>query len=238
MRTALLLLSLACSTATAHAERFTGKVIAVLDGDTVMVTRKGDPPVKVRLADIDAPEMAQPGGMASKQSLAELVSRKWVSVDSKAVDSYGRLVAYIEADGKNINGEQVRSGMAWEYSRFRDNQELKVLQSEARQARRGLWAGDGIMEPAQWRKLHPRVSSDAEPSPESALQPDSGQACAKRYCSEMSSCDEAKHYLTQCGVKTLDGDRDGIPCEKLCANQKKTGETPIKSSVRGDPVEP
>ncbi|MEI2782945.1 MAG: excalibur calcium-binding domain-containing protein [Candidatus Competibacter sp.] len=32
----------------------------------------------------------------------------------------------------------------------------------------------------------------------------------------MASCEEAKFYLTQCGVATLDGNRDGVPCEMLC----------------------
>jgi len=39
---------------------------------------------------------------------------------------------------------------------------------------------------------------------------------AKRYCSQMSSCEEAYFYLEKCGVKRLDRDRDGIPCEKIC----------------------
>ncbi len=44
-----------------------------------------------------------------------------------------------------------------------------------------------------------------------------GYTCAgKRYCREMTSCEEAKFYLTQCGVATLDGNRDGVPCETLC----------------------
>ena len=44
-----------------------------------------------------------------------------------------------------------------------------------------------------------------------------GFTCAgKRYCREMTSCEEAKFYLTQCGVGSLDGNRDGVPCETLC----------------------
>ena len=39
---------------------------------------------------------------------------------------------------------------------------------------------------------------------------------AKRTCREMTSCDEARFYLTQCGVSRLDGDKDGMPCEALC----------------------
>ena len=44
-----------------------------------------------------------------------------------------------------------------------------------------------------------------------------GFSCGgKRYCREMASCEEAKFYLTQCGVGSLDGNKDGVPCEKLC----------------------
>ena len=39
---------------------------------------------------------------------------------------------------------------------------------------------------------------------------------AKRYCKDMSICDEAKAYLIQCGYKNLDRDGDGVPCEALC----------------------
>lgn len=43
-----------------------------------------------------------------------------------------------------------------------------------------------------------------------------GTCGSKRTCKDMSSCDEAKFYLTQCGLSRLDRDGDGIPCEKLC----------------------
>ena len=39
---------------------------------------------------------------------------------------------------------------------------------------------------------------------------------AKKYCKDMSICDEAKAHLTQCGMKNLDRDGDGVPCEALC----------------------
>ena len=44
-----------------------------------------------------------------------------------------------------------------------------------------------------------------------------GFSCGgKRYCREMTSCEEAKFYLNTCGVRSLDGNKDGVPCEKLC----------------------
>lgn len=206
----LIYVTLLCATGLSHAEEFTGKVIAVMDGDTLLVLRSGHP-LKVRLTEVDAPEKAQPYGAASQQSLAGMVMGKQIQVSSRAVDEYGRMVAMVRMGGHNVNHEQVRRGMAWEYSRFHNNRELMALQREAQQARRGLWAGEEIIEPAQWRKLHPASLPAATADP----------ACAKKQCSQMVSCEEARAYLFRCGIKTLDGDGDGVPCEHLCAPRQK-----------------
>ena len=52
----------------------------------------------------------------------------------------------------------------------------------------------------------------------SSLTPSSNSySCgSKKYCFQMTSCEEAKFYLKTCGLKRLDRDGDGIPCEKLC----------------------
>ncbi len=207
MRTFLSALFLICACNIAHAEEFTARVIAVMDGDTVRVLRNGHS-VKIRLAGIDALEGAQEYGMASRQSLAELVLRKQVQVNTRAVDDYGRLVAEISVDGLNVNHEQVRRGWAWEYSRFHSNKKLVALQNEAKEARRGLWAQASPISPEQWRKAH------AVSSPQAAAQ--DATCGSKARCAQMSSCAEANFYLTHCGVKTLDGDGDGMPCENLC----------------------
>lgn len=210
---------LLCMGGWAQAADFSGKVIAVLDGDTLLVLRGGKP-VKVRLAGIDAPEKAQPYGIASQQSLAELAMDKQVRVVSRAVDDYGRLVVTVSIGEINVNHEQVRRGMAWEYSRFR-NRELMALQRDAQQARRGLWADEAIA-PAQWRKQHPgswvvQPYVAALPVSASADATTFDASCGKKRCSEMTSCEEARHHLAKCGVKTMDGDGDGLPCEALCA---------------------
>ncbi len=45
-------------------------------------------------------------------------------------------------------------------------------------------------------------------------------ACGgKKYCKDMTSCEEAKMYLTKCNLTRLDKNKDGIPCSSLC--QKK-----------------
>ena len=142
----------------------------MIDGDTLLVFRDRHP-VKVRLAEIDAPEKAQPYGSASKQSLVELVMGKQIQVASRVVDDYGRVVATVHIGEINVNHEQVRRGMAWEYSRYHSNRELMALQREAQQERRGLWAGEGAVEPSQWRKQHPSIFVGRPAGAASAVAP-------------------------------------------------------------------
>lgn len=40
-----------------------------------------------------------------------------------------------------------------------------------------------------------------------------------KYCRDMSSCREAKYYFNQCGISRLDGDNDGVPCERICGHR-------------------
>ncbi|HJS14930.1 MAG TPA: excalibur calcium-binding domain-containing protein [Rheinheimera sp.] len=50
--------------------------------------------------------------------------------------------------------------------------------------------------------------------PIQAQQDPQFQCEGKQHCSEMSSCEEAEFYLEQCPNVLIDGDRDGIPCER------------------------
>ena len=207
MRSLLIALLLGiCSLA--QAEEFEARVIAVMDGDTLMVLR-GSEKIKIRLVNIDAPEKSQAYGKESRDALLASVLKKQVRVSSQAVDNYGRMIAEIHVNGRSVNEEMVASGMAWEYSHFHRNKHYLALQSAAQQAHLGLWSQtDKPVPPELWRKQHPASGASVKRN----------EACgSKRYCSQMLSCVEAKFYLTQCGVKSLDGNGDGVPCEALCA---------------------
>jgi endonuclease YncB( thermonuclease family) len=69
----------------------TGKVIHISDGDTIkiLVDHKQ---MKIRLAEIDAPELHQAYGRKSKQYLGNLVFGKVVTVEQVDIDRYGRIV--------------------------------------------------------------------------------------------------------------------------------------------------
>ena len=64
------------------------------------------------------------------------------------------------------------------------------------------------------KPIAPSSSENVRPKPRSSS---SGFDCAgKSTCGQMTSCAEARFYLNSCGVRKLDRDGDGIPCESIC----------------------
>ena len=130
---------------------FEAKVIAVYDGDTITV--RTDETIKIRLDGIDAPELKQPFGQASKQALSGLVFGQVVTVKPGKKDRYGRLLARVEIAGKDASLTMVETGMAHWYEQYakRDTQ-LQSAQTQAKTARRGLWSDPNVQPPWEFRK--------------------------------------------------------------------------------------
>jgi endonuclease YncB( thermonuclease family) len=136
----------------AWAEVFQGKVIGVADGDTITVLRERQPEI-VRLNGIDSPEKGQAFGDRAKQFTADLAFGQMVQVIVRDHDRYGRTVAdVVLADGRSLNHEVVRGGYAWWFRRYSKDATLGALESEARSARRGLWADAHPVAPWEWRQ--------------------------------------------------------------------------------------
>jgi len=136
----------------AASETITGRVVAIQDGDTLtlLVNQKQ---VKVRLADIDAPESKQPFGNRSKQSLAALCFDKEARLETQGKDRYGRTIATVYCTGSNVNAIQVRQGMAWVFDRYASpSSPLYAFQNDARAAHRGLWSDPNPIPPWEWRQ--------------------------------------------------------------------------------------
>ncbi len=186
----------------------TGRVVGITDGDTLtlLVDREQ---VRVRLAQIDAPEIGQPYGKKAKAALSALAFRKQARVEVVDIDRYGRTVGEVFVDGIDVNREMVREGHAWAYTKYSHTTEIIELEDNARTANKGLWALPESQREPPWLWRHPPGAPRPEPGP---------LVCGTRtYCSEMASCDEARFYFERCGVHALDGDGDGVPCESLCA---------------------
>lgn len=129
--------------------------MAIADGDT-LAARCGEPgayeQVKVRLAEIDAPEKAQPFGERSRQHLAELCFQQMATIRPTARDRYGRTVARVECQDQDASLEQVRAGLAWAYMKYLTDPEVKVQEEAARAAGAGLWTLHTPVAPWEWRK--------------------------------------------------------------------------------------
>ena len=130
-------------------------VVAITDGDTLKA-RCGEPgayqEVKVRLAEIDAPEKRQPFGQRSKETLAALCFQEQATIRPATTDRYGRTVARVECKGKDASAELTRQGMAWAYTKYLRDPEIKRLELAARAARVGLWRDAAPVPPWEWRK--------------------------------------------------------------------------------------
>jgi endonuclease YncB( thermonuclease family) len=132
-----LLLASFLLSASASAEEIIGRVVGVADGDTLTILVNGHEQIKVRLAEIDAPEKAQPFGQQSKQSLSDLCFGKNAVLQKTDTDRYGRTVAKVYCAGVYANAEQIRIGLAWAYRKYLHDQSLLDLENEARTAKRG-----------------------------------------------------------------------------------------------------
>ncbi len=96
-----------------------GMVTRVSDGDTLWVRpAEGGRPIKIRLDGVDAPEICQPGGREARQALEKLVLRQPVTLEVRVRDDYGRRVATLRREGRDVGEQLVRDGQAWNY-RFR-----------------------------------------------------------------------------------------------------------------------
>ena len=109
----LLLATLACFAAKVH----TGKVVGIADGDTLTLLI-GNKPLKIRLAEIDAPERRQPYGTKAKHALSDLAFGKSARVVEIDRDRYGRIVGQVYVGDPDINTELVRQGYVWVYRKY------------------------------------------------------------------------------------------------------------------------
>lgn len=136
-----------------------GKVINVHDGDTITVLDQANKKFNIRLQGIDAPELKQEAGAVSQQNLSRMVLGKQVTIVWTKVDKYRRTVGTIMLDGRDINIEQVKAGMAWHFKKYEDEQspEDRRTYADAEQAARfaqlGLWKPPANpTAPGDWRQ--------------------------------------------------------------------------------------
>jgi len=205
-----MLLVLACSS-TSIAETVEGLVVGIADGDTFTLLTPDQWQIKIRVAEIDAPERGQPYASRSRQRLADLIFQKDLTVRVQVIDRYNRVVGRPVIADMDVSVEMIRSGAAWVYRTYSDDVQLYELERKARDERRGLWdlPEADRLSPWHWR-------NGQGLSRKSAHTAEAFQCGSKTWSREMVSCEEARFHLESCGLTRLDGDGDGVPCEAIC----------------------
>ena len=132
-----------------------GRVVKVVDGDSITLLVNNNSQLKIRLAEIDTPERGQPYWRVSRQTLADLVAGKAVMAIEIDIDRYHRIVAHVYVDGLWVNEELVKNGAAWVYPKYAYSEELFSAQEDARNKKIGIW---GLSEkeripPWEWRRM-------------------------------------------------------------------------------------
>lgn len=138
----------------ALAQTFSGRVVKVVDGDTIEVLHH-DLAETVRLAEVDSPEIGQPYWEKARQFTADQVAGQSVTVEVAGKDRNQATLAevffYEGGEKRSLNRELVRAGYAWWQRSNSQDFSLEKLEQEARAARRGLWADVSSSPPWEYR---------------------------------------------------------------------------------------
>lgn len=115
----------------------TSEVSRVIDGDTLVLTNGQI----IRLKGINTPEKSMPYDIPAKELLIKLVNNKSIQIESHGTGKYGRTLAYLSRDGKSINKEILKQGLAtlFYYEKDKNYEEFKEAEKSARLNQLGLW---------------------------------------------------------------------------------------------------
>jgi len=135
-----------------NAHAWSGKCVAVTDGDTIQVMHLGKAE-RLRLYGIDCPEKNQPFGKKAKWFASNLVFKRLVEVKALNKDRYGRTIAWVYVNDTCLNEELLKAGLAWHYKRYSKEKNLSLLEEKAMGMKVGLWSDPHSIPPWEWRRL-------------------------------------------------------------------------------------
>ncbi|MDF7676374.1 thermonuclease family protein [Neisseriaceae bacterium ESL0693] len=137
---------------------YRGRVVSVHDGDTLRIEDTQGRIHKIRLSNIDAPEIRQAYGTDSRDALTAQVYGQMVDINVINIDRYQREVGQILLQGQDINLWMLRHGYAWHYESIAKKQQNPLAYTQyqraqllAQQQRLGLWCQSHPVAPWQFR---------------------------------------------------------------------------------------
>ena len=133
-------------------DEIAGKVVSVIDGNTLEVVGDDNETYKILLHGIDCPELEQEYGAKAKKLLEKLVLEKEVQVTIQGKDRWGNRLGVILIEGEeDPRFELLKDGLAWT-SEKNPIEELETIKEKAREKNRGLWSEDSPTPPWIFRR--------------------------------------------------------------------------------------
>jgi len=168
MRLTLLLITFMASTC--QGETIVGRVVRIVDGDTLVILDSDKIQHRVRLAGIDAPEPGQPFGNLAKQNLSILTDVHEIRIDWYKKDRWNQVIGTVWAQSPDTSCQeeecpktldvgmaQLTQGLAWHFKRYAHEQpeeqreQYSFAEYEAKAKRVGLWNAPCPTPPWEWR---------------------------------------------------------------------------------------
>ncbi len=149
------------STGLAMTTHPTGKVVKVIDGNTIEVEFPDKETETYILKYVDAPELSQAYGQDAKEFLEKMVLKKKITILSASKDRWGNRLALIELkNGIKLNDEVLKNGLGW-YKDRDQNETLIALEQNAKDKKIGLWTQEAPMEPWVFKRKKSMTTAKA-----------------------------------------------------------------------------
>ncbi|HLO85779.1 MAG TPA: thermonuclease family protein [Nostocaceae cyanobacterium] len=201
-----------------------GKILSVGDGDTV-TAQFGTKKSTIRLACIDAPEIKQaPWGQKSRDRLKQLLPvGQPAKFSIKEKDRYGRFVAEVFSNGKNINLVMVQEGQAVVYREYLKNcpdskNDLLSGEATAKSKKLNFWSQSNPVMPWDFRRgSKPKPKPTNTPTPQAKnCDPSYPDVCIPPAPPDLD-CPEIPYKnfrVVGNDPHGFDRDNDGVGCER------------------------
>ena len=119
-------------------EMISGKVVTVIDGNTLEVFTSESETYKILLFGVDSPELGQEYGDKAKRYLEKLILDKNVTIEIQGKDRLGNRLGIILIEGEDPRRQLLQEGLAWTAER-QPIQEFETIKERAREKGKGLW---------------------------------------------------------------------------------------------------
>lgn len=147
-----LLFGMVLGGALANPTEIAGKVISVIDGNTIEFQSADNDVFKFVLSGIDAPELSQEFGEEAKRFLEKILAGEEAIITVEGKDRHGNRVGTLKyGKDKDPRQELLERGLAWTTEK-NPKPEFEILKEAAKSHEKGLWEQPNPTPPWTFRR--------------------------------------------------------------------------------------